>query len=674
MIRFIKFCFLGLLLVQMSACVDQEFDTPPGKAVQVEDISTTTISALKAMHTVGEDGTPIPAGTVVKGIVVSDDNSGSFFKEMVIQDASGGVLIRINRGDLSTIFRQGKQVFVMCDGLNIGDYNGLIQIGYPAAGENIDRIPDTEIDNHIIEGEFIGEIVPNKVSLSDINSSLYSTLIEIQEAEFEDGLIGSTLAIPNGGGTQNRTVEDCGGDKITLRASDFADFAGAPIPSGGGTITGVLSVFGTTNQLTIRDFDDIAMDGPRCDGSGGGGGTVDGDQVDISAIKALFANGTTTGPNGFIEGVVISDVASENTPIRNMVIQDGTGGIIVRFSAAHTFPIGQKLKVATNGVEISEFNGGLQVNTTTAGVEDLGQGILPTARVATIEDILANFDAWESTLVQVNMAEITGGSTFGDANEISDASGELATFVYNDAVFSGDELPTGEVTVTGIVSEFNVAQIILRNKADVQGGTTGGGGGGGGGDQISIADLRTAFAGGAGTAPDGFIEGVVISDYTTMSVNSQNLHIQDGDRGIAIRFTEPHSFPLGAKIKVNVTGTELSEFNGLLQLNFTEISQVESNTAGTLPTPIIVTVGELTSNLEQYESTLIKIEGAMISGGTTFEGGLDVSDGTGNIEMYTRSSSTFANSAVPTGTVSVTAIATEFNDPSLTIRSTSDVN
>lgn len=672
MIRFIKFCFLGLLLVQMSACIDQEFDTPPGKAVQVEDISTTTISALKAMHTIGGDGTPIPAGIVVKGIVVSDDNAGSFFKEMVIQDASGGVLIRINRGDLSTIFRQGKQVFVMCDGLNIGDYNGLIQIGYPAAGENIDRIPDTEIETHIIEGEFIGEIVPNKVSLSDINPSLYSTLIEIQEAEFEDGLIGSTLGIPNGGGTQNRTVEDCGGDEITLRASDFADFAGAPIPSGGGTITGVLSVFGTTNQLTIRDFDDIAMDGPRCDGSGGGGGTVDGDQVDISAIKALFANGTTTGPDGFIEGVVISDVASENTPIRNMVIQDGTGGIIIRFSAAHTFPIGQKLKVATNGVEISEFNGGLQVNTTTAGVEDLGQGTLPTARVATIEDILANFDAWESTLVQVNMAEIAGGSTFGDANEISDASGELATFVYNDAVFSGDELPTGEVTVTGIVSEFNVAQIILRNRADVQGGTTGGGGGGG--DQVSIADLRTAFAGGAGTAPDGFIEGVVVSDYTTASVNGQNLHIQDGDKGIAIRFTEEHSFPLGAKLKVNLNGTELSEYNGLLQLNNTELSQVESNTAGILPMPIVVTVADLNNNLEDYESTLIKVEGAIISGGTTFSGGLTVTDATGSVEMYTRTQASFSGTTVPSGTVNIIGIASEFNDPQIILRSAADVN
>ena len=82
------------------------------------------------------------------------------------------------------------------------------------------------------------------------------------------------------------------------------------------------------------------------------------------------------------------------------------------------------------------------MNTTTAGVEDLGQGILPTARVATIEDILENFDAWESTLVQVNMAEITGGSTFGDANEISDASGtfrDLTSVVTLDYSFPNNE-------------------------------------------------------------------------------------------------------------------------------------------------------------------------------------------------------------------------------------------
>lgn len=654
--------------MQMTACIDQEFDTPPGKAVQLEDISNTTIAALKAMHTIDTDGTPIAAGTIIKGTVVSDDNAGSFFKEMVIQDASGGILIRINRGDLSTIYRQGKQVFVKCDGLNIGDYNGLHQIGYPAAGENIDRIPDTEVETHIVEGGFVGEIIPRKIELSDINESILSTLVEIQNTEFEDAVLGSTIAIPNGGGTQNRTIQDCEGDEITLRASDFADFAGAPIPSGNGTITGVLSTFGNTRQLTLRDFDDINMAGPRCDG---GGGMVDGERINISEIKALFASGTTTGSEGFIEGVVISDVSAENTPIRNLVIQDETGGIIVRLSAAHTFPLGQKLKIGTNGVSISEFNGGLQMETTTAGVEDLGQGTVPSARVTTIDEILANFDAWESTLVQVNMAEVSGGSTFNDANEISDATGELATFVYNTATFSGDELPTGEVTVTGIVSEFNVAQIVLRNRADVQGGTTGGGGGG---DQVSIADLRDAFAGGASTAPNGFIEGVVISDYTTMSVNAQNLHIQDGDRGIVIRFTDAHSFPLGAKLKVKVNGTELSEFNGLLQLNNVGLSQVESNTAGTLPTPTVVTVSELSSNLEQYESTLIKIEGATISGGSTFNGGLDVSDGTGTVELFTRGDATFSGESVPTGTVSVTAIVSEFNNPSLTIRSAADVN
>lgn len=674
MIRFIKFCFLGLLLVQMTACIDQEFDIPPGKEVQEQDISNTTIAALKATHSIGDDGSPIAAGTIIKGTVISDDNAGSFFKELIIQDASGGVLIRINRGDLSTIYRQGKQVFVNCDGLNIGDFNGIIQIGYPAAGTNIDRIPDTEVETHIIEGAFVGEVTPMQIELSDINPAILSTLVEIQNVEFEDDLIGSTLAIPNGGGTQNRTITDCDGNELTLRASDFADFAGAPIPSGNGTITGVLSVFGSTDQLTIRDVDDIAMDGPRCDGSGGGGGMVDGDRVDISELKDLFAAGTTIGPDGFIEGVVISDVQAENTPIRNMVIQDETGGIIVRFSAAHSFPIGQRLKVATNGVELSEFNGGLQLNTNTGGVEDLGQGTLPAARVTTVEDLQDNFEAWESTLVTIEMAEITGGSTFADANTITDATGDIATFVFSSATFSGEELPTGSLTVTGIVSEFNVQQIIIRNRNDVVGGTTGGGGGGGDGDQISIADLRDAFAGGAGTAPDGFIEGVVISDYTTQSVTGRNLHIQDGDRGIVIRFTENHTIPLGAKLKVNINDTELSEFNGLLQLNNVEMSQIESNTAGTLPTPVVVTVAEILNNIEVYESTLVMINDATISGGTTFAGALDVTDATGTIGMFTRNDATFSGAAVPTGTVSITAIGSQFNDPQITLRSANDIN
>ena len=679
MIRFIKFCFLGLILMQTTACIDQEFDTPPGKVVQIEDISNTTISALKATHTIGANSSAIEAGTIIKGIVISDDNAGSFFKELVIQDASGGVLIRVNRGDLSTIFRQGKQVFVNCDGLSIGDFNGIVQIGYPAAGTNIDRIPDTELETHIIEGEFVGEIIPAKITLEDVNNEILSTLVEIQGVEFEDDLLGSTLAIPNGGGTQNRTIQDCSGEEITLRASDFADFAGAPIALGNGTITGVLSIFGSTRQLTIRDVDDIDMTGPRCDGSGGGGGMVDGEQINIADIKALFVAGTTTAPDGFIEGVVISDVEAGNTSNRNMVIQDASGGLVVRFSSAHTFPLGQSLKVATNGAELSEFNGSFQLNEVSlASVEDGGAGTLPAAREATVEQIQDNFEAWESTLVKINMAELSGASNFPENGPltIEDATGEISSFISSFANFTGEEVPTGAVNVTGIVSEFNAQQITIRNRDDIEGGTTGGGGGGGGGngDQISIADLRTVFNGGANTAPNGFIEGVVISDFSTMSVNNQNLHIQDGDRGIAIRFTEPHSFPLGAKLKVNIDGTQLSEFNGLLQLNNTEISQVESNTPGTLPTPRVVTIDEINSNLEAYESTLVKIENATISGGSTYEGGLDVNDGTGTIELFTRSSSTFAGSAVPSGAVSVTAIVSEFNAPSLTIRAASDVN
>ena len=125
---------------------------------------------------------------------------------------------------------------------------------------------------------------------------------------------------------------------------------------------------------------------------------------------------------------------------------------------------------------------------------------------------------------------------------------------------------------------------------------------------------------------------------------------------------------------MNLNGTELSEYNGLLQLNNTELSQVESNIAGTLPMPIVVTVADLNNNLEDYESTLIKVEGAIISGGTTFNGGLTVTDATGSVEMYTRTQASFSGTTVPSGTVNITGIASEFNDPQIILRSAADVN
>ncbi|HRF42487.1 MAG TPA: DUF5689 domain-containing protein, partial [Saprospiraceae bacterium] len=90
-------------------------------------------------------------------------------------------------------------------------------------------------------------------------------------------------------------------------------------------------------------------------------------------------------------GVVISDRVNNNWTTRNIALQDGASGIIVRFSADHTFNVGDSLVINIGGVELSEFSGLLQLNNVPiANATRPGAGTLPTPRVATIAQVLAN--------------------------------------------------------------------------------------------------------------------------------------------------------------------------------------------------------------------------------------------------------------------------------------------
>jgi hypothetical protein len=70
----------------------------------------------------------------------------------------------------------------------------------------------------------------------------------------------------------------------------------------------------------------------------------------------------------------------------------------------------------------------------------------------------------------------------------------------------------------------------------------------------------------------------------------------------------------------------------------------------------------------------VKIDKALLTDNTIYNGSVTVSDGTGSMVLFTRSQSTFANEPLPTDTVSIIAIVSEFNTPQLIIRNSSDVS
>jgi hypothetical protein len=148
----------------------------------------------------------------------------------------------------------------------------------------------------------------------------------------------------------------------------------------------------------------------------------------------------------------------------------------------------------------------------------------------------------------------------------------------------------------------------------------------------------------------------------------------DGSAGILVRFTANHTYNLGDEIEVDVSNQELSQFNGLLQVNNVPLDR--SAVVGTGKTPVVrtATVAEVNANAEAWESTLVRIAQATISGaGMPLSGNKTVSDGTGSIPMFTQSYATFANATTPSGTVTLTAIVSDFNGRQLVLRNLNDL-
>jgi hypothetical protein len=664
--------FVLVLGLNFSACVDQEFDEPPVRGLSdLSDKVNMTIAELKALHTLGSDATPITEDKVIRGIVVADDRSGNFYQQIVIEDETGGIVIRLGANGLFGLFPEGTEVFVQLQGLYINDFNNLYQIAGDSEG-NV--IANALISQYVSAGEDKGA-VPTPVSLAELlnNPATFDTylsrLVVMEDIEFADFELGATYGdLSTGFSAENRTIQDCAGNSAIVRNSNFADFADELLPEGRGDLTAIVSVFGTTVQFLIRDEGDVNFSGDRC-----GSGPIGGDLIDISALRSAYAGGATTAPaNSKIRGVVISDRINGNFNSQNIVIQDNSGGIVVRFAGDHSFNLGEELEINVSSQDLGDFNGLVQVsNVPLTAAQSQGEGTLPDPRVATVSELLANGAAWESTLVQVEGATITGGPTWGDGATIGDGTGSLNVFTFFSASFSDDAIPTGEGTLTAVLSTFNGLQLNIRNRNDID---FEGGGGGGEVTEVTAAELRDLFNGGATSAPAARkLRGVVISDTDNGNTTGRNLVLQDASGGIVIRFSDNHNFALGEDIEIVVSGLELSEFNGLLQVNNVPNTNAVSYGNGTLPEPRVATIREVLDNAEAWESTLVRINDISLTEGGTWNGGKVLTDGSDQIDIFTRSQASFSSAAVPAGNFSIIAIVSEFNEPQVLIRNLSDI-
>lgn len=301
----VMFIMISGLLV--SSC-KKKFDEPPviGDPGIVANIS---IKDLKARYTTLGTEVAITDDAVIEGIVSCDDKSGNFYQQIAIQDATGGILLRLAGNNLFNNYPVGRKIFVKCKGLYLGDYGRMIQLGggIDIAGGGVTLLAVNLQDQHIIKGPLNQPLVPKVVTVAQLSTNsqdqYINTVIKLVGFEFTGTDLSKNYADDDQSG--NRILKDCStpANQITLRTSNYSNFATLPVAQGNGEIIGVYSIFNSTKQFTIRDTTDVRFYGPRCPTPTGGGSVA----LTTSPVTINF---DAIGASGLPSGVYVKQEAT----------------------------------------------------------------------------------------------------------------------------------------------------------------------------------------------------------------------------------------------------------------------------------------------------------------------------------------------------------------------------
>lgn len=272
-IKNILFPVFAIFILLQTSCVKTEFDQPGVTTYSVDfetnpEYTMKTIKELKLLYNLAsDDSVTIKENYVIKGIVISDDKEGNFYKTMTIQDETGGIAIPVDAYDLYKDYPQGQLIYIKLKGLVLVNYRSSLQVKF-FSNESVESIPSAAVKNIIFKSDGGAPVTPRVVTIDElsVNKDYINTLVKLEKVEFAVTDTSKTYYNTVDGyfDAPNRTLTDCNDTKIILRSSEFATFANEKVPAGNGSLVAVFNVYNTTSQLFIRDLSDVNLTGERC--------------------------------------------------------------------------------------------------------------------------------------------------------------------------------------------------------------------------------------------------------------------------------------------------------------------------------------------------------------------------------------------------------------------------
>lgn len=266
LLKIASFCLLTSVL---ASCLKGDYDAPPDTSkvdpmlpvnMTLRDLSNIALDMIDGeMRVMGD--------TTVYGIVIGDDHSGNIYKQIIIQDSSGGgIAVVIDKTTLYGDYPIGRKIYIKLKGLILTNYNGLPELvyDYDSVTDKNNGIPSSIMGDYIIKASYPNHVEPTLVTMSDVysNPRMYlNTLIKMENMQFDNSSANVPYSDPVRSTT--RYISDCPyNGTLGMYNSSFANFQPAITPSGTGTIVGILSTYNKP-QFLLRDTTDVQFTNPR---------------------------------------------------------------------------------------------------------------------------------------------------------------------------------------------------------------------------------------------------------------------------------------------------------------------------------------------------------------------------------------------------------------------------
>ena len=309
-LKFNRLILLFIGLVVFNSCVeDDDFDTPNTSVVEpVLDGPEVEIGAIAGQLAQEQDNggtldysdedTFITFGfneqnQYMVGYVVSSDEGGNFFEELILQDRPEnptiGIKVLVDVNPLFIRYEVGRKVYVKLNGLAVGMTNGVLTVG-ALNGNEVDKIPSASENEFILRSASIETLVALPLAFADFSDDKTNLYVQLQDVQFNRNQatgenIQTFASEPADEFDGERTLESCAASaSVIFSTSTFADFKSLNLPSGRGNMNVILTkdFFGETFNVVVNSPEDISFDSTdRCDpdflectGASGGGAAI----------------------------------------------------------------------------------------------------------------------------------------------------------------------------------------------------------------------------------------------------------------------------------------------------------------------------------------------------------------------------------------------------------------